>query len=407
MRLMSARSNVQFRQTPIAESSAVEDFLSKLTTSAHDRIFLCELRFVAQPQLRSFCAVDLKVLMRVVARAFVPEPSIVRGGIKGHISWDRTSRLRAGGRLDAASYAVSIRKRSVDLPENQLIKLFLNTISKLLQSVLRQSKSGDLGKSLLSLKLEVDGMLRQSWLREVQTRQVSSVIMRSRALRSRDWRYGEIARFQADYEHIFSESKWVAILTLLQKGWLEPVDDDDLFELYTLFIVLDIISLELGFGDPRSWGIISPGRREVASFRRASDGMLVNVFFDQSPKQIFKIESEYTSLGAKYEDISFNPRRPDITLEFVAATGHVHRLLIECKDTVDDGYQRDSVYKCFGYLYDLREVWGSSNRQPKILVVFPGSVRPKSDLSSSDQLVLTSVADRPRLSRALAQCLTF
>jgi hypothetical protein len=66
----------------------------------------------------------------------------------------------------------------------------------------------------------------------------ATVLMRQRALRNRSWRYKKVAMLQQELDASVHESKWEQILRLLARGWLAPVDTDDLFELYVQVLVL-------------------------------------------------------------------------------------------------------------------------------------------------------------------------
>jgi hypothetical protein len=402
-RLLSARGDVLLDQSPILHSEDVRALIEKLTLGGRDRHLLFALRFIARPDLHQFCLSELKVLSKVLARTLVPKPNISKGTVRGRIAWTRTTQLRAGGRLSLSEYSVNIRTRSIDLPENRLLKLFICNISEVLNYVLENVRSGELNKSLKILKRFIDTLSRQTWLRQVETTHKSNVIMRHRARRAKDWRYSRLADFQAEYEAVFLQPKWISILNLLQKGWLEPIADDDLFELYTLFVIFDTLSVGLSFGAPYNLGLIRPGRREIATFMR-DDGLCAKVFFDSAPSGIFKADSEYLSLKQKYPSLSVEARRPDLTISFTWATGRERRLLIECKDTIAQSYQRDSVYKCFGYLHDLRSMWPMHQR-PKIILVFPETLPAESDDSVTDELVLASIEDRTRLRLAMEACL--
>jgi hypothetical protein len=76
---------------------------------------------------------------------------------------------------------------------------------------------------------------------------------------------------------------------LLAANWLEPVDPDDLFELYALVLVLDLLEVELGLGPPMQYGLAVPGRDHVAMFE--TEGNRVRVFFDQSPASVLDYSS--------------------------------------------------------------------------------------------------------------------
>jgi hypothetical protein len=163
------------------------------------------------------------------------------------------------------------------------------------------------------------------------------------------------------------------ILRLLRRGWLEPIRADDLFELYTLIRILELLRGELGFGEPTHVGLIKNKREQIALFKRNADSMKAEVYFDQSPIESLQINSMYKSVMESYDGVTGIARRPDILIRFsLPGSDYERRLFIECKRSEDDGYTRDSVYKALGYLKDFSDAWSVSPDQvPKIIVAFP------------------------------------
>jgi hypothetical protein len=223
--------------------------------------------------------------------------------------------------------------------------------------------------------------------------------MRKRSLRARSFYYHQVAEFELQFEAIGRQGKWEAILKLLRSGWLEPIQEDDLFELYVLVVILETLKTDLGFGEPSAFGLIKPGRREIAVFSREPDGIEADLYFDQSPVEIFELPSVYQETLGRFEGLTAYARRPDITVRFRKPGGIEHRLLVECKRTDDDGYRRDSVYKALAYLKDFGELWANVPQQrPKVLVVFPKGINPRG-FGGLDvrELDLVGIEDRVRL----------
>jgi hypothetical protein len=225
--------------------------------------------------------------------------------------------------------------------------------------------------------------------------------MRQRASRNRNRSYGEMAELQLRYDLAFRERKWSFILTLLQGNWLEPIKDDNLFELYTLVLVLDVLAKECGLGEPERYGLIRRDREAVATFRKGA--VTAEVYFDQSPVTFTNIKSEYNTIMKDYPDLRGSARRPDITIRFIFGGGTQQYLILEVKKSEDEKYGRDSVYKVLGYLRDFGELWtGAATRSPNAVLVFPQSIarRPNPDKRSRD-LVFVSGNERARLAGIL------
>ena len=188
---------------------------------------------------------------------------------------------------------------------------------------------------------------------------------------------------------------------LLAVGWLEQISDDDLFELYVLVIVLDVLSDELGLGNPVEYGLLLRERRYVAAFEGTAG--TVRVFFDQSPATALGIPGRYTAVRDAHLGISGAERRPDILVEFdpvdpaLAST----RILVEVKKTTDGRYLSDSIYKAFGYLYDFQALWaGGTGPNPKIVLVVPEGVSSREGVSVPEMMI-ASAGDREALAWGL------
>jgi hypothetical protein len=200
------------------------------------------------------------------------------------------------------------------------------------------------------------------------------------------------------------ERKWAVLAKYLQAGWLVPLSDDDLFELYVLVFVLEVLSVELQFGKPLSVHLVRAGRGAVAILKRPRDSVTARVHFDQAPTTVFgtTVVSEYGKLLRKYAGISGSERRPDVTLVFSLPGGQERRLILEAKRTQDDQYRRDSVYKAFAYLYDFSSMWPSGPQRPKAIVVFPDEVNQVQGTPGDDEVAIMSGDDRLRLRDLMA-----
>jgi hypothetical protein len=181
---------------------------------------------------------------------------------------------------------------------------------------------------------------------------------------------------------------------MIQQGWLEPIKGDDVFEMYTLLRVIDGLG-SIGFEQPQRLGLITRNREEVAVLKRKADNSAVYIYFDQSPVSIFKAKSRYQDLIDQYGELRAQPRRPDLTLRHLRE-GQQRQVLVECKESDDDGYRRDSVYKAFGYVQDFADLWtDNSGQRPKVIVVFPSNLTRYT--VAPDDLVLVGADDQEEL----------
>jgi hypothetical protein len=190
-------------------------------------------------------------------------------------------------------------------------------------------------------------------------------------------------------------------MSLLAVNWLEPVSDDDLFELYVLVLTIDLLSNELGFGEPVEYGLVTSRRGHIALFER--EEFRLRVFFDQTPAAVLGISTEYGDVLAQHRGIAGGERRPDILI-VAEHDGKTRLVLVEMKKTADGRYIGDSVYKVFGYLHDFRDVVGSE-RTVKSLLVIPSGVSASPHASAKRNLFVVSGDDRAGMAQAMKDAL--
>lgn len=405
MRLLSARGEASLVTGVLHNADRVKDFLGKLKDPTKDPLLVYGLVYILRPELLDFVLGPLTQLVHEAANETRCTTETRRGAIRGHIMWPRTLVARAAGRIDRGTFEVLTRVRSQDIPENQLIKLFLVSLSKLARTLSQEVSSGAIYRQLVILKGRVDRLLRGGWVQDISDCPRLTAVMQKRAKRSKDVRYSHLSRFQREYEAAFDRPVWTYILTLIQQAWLEPIADDDLFELFSLIKIVDILQQDLGFSPPTEFGLIKRKRTEIASLRRAGDSCLVQLYFDQSPTSVFGCASSYMHLDQEYLDFHGQPRRPDILLRFVCSHNRERRLILECKDTGDDGYRRDSVYKALAYLRDFETLWDAADaQQPKVIVLLPALIRRKTQ--NVQDVALVSPDDREEMRYLLRAALT-
>lgn len=389
------------------DPASLHEFLQRLSRYG-DLPLLAQLHYLAQPRVQTFFRDHLFELVRSASHSTAGKVELARGGVRGKILWSPTVRTRTSGKADAGTFIIRRSEKSSNIPENQLLKLFLSEVSSISALTVGEIGTKAVLGTLEQLRRLADRALKHPYLKEVAVEYRATSIMRQRAQRHRNWRYGELAYLQAQLDSVARQNKWLSILQLLQQGWLEPVRDDDLFELYTLVVLLDVIEQELEFGRPIRYGLIRPNRAEVAVFHRALDGVKTGIYFDQSPTLIFSSRSEYKSLIADYNGITGAEHRPDIIACFQLPNGTEQRLLVEVKKSEDDQYKRDSVYKVLAYLRDFRDLWaGAPDQAPKAVLVFPQGVTPKPGVREHKRdLVFLSAGDRRRFADLLQQTLS-
>jgi hypothetical protein len=402
-RLLSARGNTAFLEASDLDAVQIADFLDRLSNQDKDRSFLARLHYLSQQKLKTFFQDELKQILKSATHTSRVETVISKGCVRGKPIWDKTIYSRMTGRIDKASFITQPLASSFNTPENQLLKLFLSNISQTVDTFIADLGTAAMSQQIIELKGIADATLKQAWMREVDRKYRMSPIMRMGAQRSRVRPYSLVAILEAEFEAVLGETRLEAVLNLLRSGWLKPIKDDDLFEVYVLFVIFSVLKVELGFGLPRNLGLIRRGRKAVAVFHRDTDDTQAEIYFDQTPKEVFKINSFYKTVVDQYDGITAKERRPDITLRFARSDSSQKLLLIECKESEDDQYMRDSVYKGLAYLRDFKNLWIQEDEQkPKVIVVFPKKIKPTPTKLDLEELELVSIEDRSRLAALLS-----
>lgn len=391
----------------LRDDGRLMDFL-RLLASERDARLIGVLHYLLQPRLAAFYRYHLPGLLRGLTHVAKTDVQVSGTAGRGKILWAHTACSRLSGRIDAGSYILRRPERTPNRPENQLLKLFLEKTSTAIDSVVEVIGKGRLPDELREVKEIADRALLEPRMRDVQRTPAITVQMKRLAYRHRDWRYREVADLCAALDSLLVLNRWEVVLTMLASGWIAPLDPDDLFELYALVLMLDILTEQLGFHATR-YGLIRAGRKEVAVLKRGQDGPTVRVFFDQSPDSIFGRISRYSRVVRNNNGLEGRGRRPDIIMCAEFADRSERIMLMEVKKTRDGRYKRDSVYKAFSYLYDFADLWRTVPEQtPKIILLFPAGVSAVQQvlpIADRPDLALISADDRTRLVSTLTTIL--
>lgn len=373
-------------------------FLERLSNAHRDVQFLGDAVDLITGGYLEFVSGPLEVILDSLSNEMLREEQVVGPALRGNPRWDKTIIHRLSGRLSPTQYVTGTARRSFDLPENRLLSWLIHDLLTRVDEIERRIGSQALHPDLQSLRKLCSASLSHHWFstvarppsleqsfvtaakghRRVEYRQAAALVQRRKQLEVRDDR-----------------AWWYAVLSLLAVNWLEPVSDDDLFELYVLVLVLDIISDELNFGVPTEYGLLTSGRRHVALFEK--DDATVSVYFDQSPATILGNVSAYGTVLRAYTGISGSERRPDLMLVITQA-GQRREILVEVKRTSDGPYLSDSIYKVFGYLHDFRY----GGLRPKAVLVIPTGVAPSATLDANEDFFMASGDKRRELVACLA-----
>lgn len=370
-RYLHARGASELAAGPLVDEDRLRQFWDALSRREVSPQLLARLHFLCNAAVSRFFAEHLGDILRSISGSTSRTRQISRRGVRGKVDWALTSVLRRSGRADNGTFALTVPFRSEDLPENRLLKLLLRQVTRVVQETEGEIGSGALLSQLENVREAALQGLKSAALRGVTEVLRADAAMLQRSRRSRNWRYSQLLHIYTVFEEVLLLQRWEATYRLMRAGWFAPLSDDDLFELYALVLVLDILENEAGLGAPTEYGLIAKGRDHVAQFR--SQGMAATVYFDQAASRFAGTETRYNLTMQDHVGLAGSSRRPDIAVRFDGEGAPPRFLILEVKRSEDGQYQRDSVYKAFGYLYDLQRLW-SADESPRVALLFPSGV---------------------------------
>ena len=307
-------------------------------------------------------------LLDELANENVPREQVVGPGLRGNPIWHRTITNRLCGSLGAGRYISRTAHRSFDLPENRALAWLVADLIDCVDLITRRVRGPAVPRCVERIGSLCRGARGHHWFGDVRPPRAVTSAMINSLRRHRRPQYREAAILVGKRQAFATrdvDAWWYSLLALLAVNWLEPIGDDDLFELFVLALTIDIIEVELGFGLPTEYGLVAPRRRCVAKFEKC--GQTVMVYFDQSPVTVMDLQSEYGKVVRLHHGLVGSARRPDVLV--VAEDGNGRRVaLIEAKRSRDRRYISDGVYKLFGYMFDYRKVNESGKLSGLVLV---------------------------------------
>lgn len=295
-----------------------------------------------------------------------------RGYVRGRIDWNLTIKERCAQGYNQTIFVCRPPSRIYNLPENQLLKLVLTQIKRLIEETanlpkveeknirLEKLRTED-GKEkwtdrIVWLKYHVNNALKNAHLREVDLpKQVNQqMIRRAQTARNKDYEF--VGDSYSLHRHIIQKMDEGILRELIEMRILEPLEKDTLYELFVLFEVMDSL------GNPEEINLIRPGAKAIGKYKIGEE--TVGVYF-QRVKGLFE-KSEYKQIFDDYE-LDVSSRRPDIILHFERKDIF---MIIEVKRTMNRDYIVDSVYKVLGYLADFNKHFGKEQKPKGVLVVW-------------------------------------
>jgi len=381
--------------------AVLQAFLDRLHDTSADVELLGAVVDLITGGYPTFAEKTLQKILDALSNEVLSLEQVVGPAMRGNPRWDRTLIARLSGALSPVQYVSRTSHRSFELPENQLLVWLVHDLRKAVTEIERRVGSSGLHPALIRVREGCEAALRHHWFGDLTIPLRPTGAMMAAASRHRRPEYriaAKLAQRRIEIETPDDQARWYNILALLAVNWLEPVSDDDLFELYVLVLTLDLLAEEVGLGEPVEYGLVTRGRGYVALFQK--EDLTVRVFFDQTPSAILKLKPRYAGVVNAHRGLTGGQRRPDIML--VSNVGNDQRIvLIEMKKSSDGRYLSDSVYKVFGYLYDFGHQIADKLRA--VLVVPTGVAHHGTE--SLPAVVVASGDDRAGFSKAVKDAL--
>lgn len=369
--LASLGASVRGANSEAIDLASLDDFLQKLRGD-YDVELLADMVDLVSGPYESFLQDGISGLLDALANEMESRDEIVGPGLRGNPRWDRTVVSRMAGVLPIGRYHSRTAHRSFELPENALLRWLVDELLTSARKLARHSASATPHQTLAIILQRCEEAASHHWLSQLSVPPYLTGEMIAAGKRSRrpDYRLAAIlaerrARLKARSEN----ARWYATLMLLAVGWLEPVSDDDMFELYALTLVVDVVARELEFGEPEEYGLVASGRGHVAAFR--SNAGRLRVVFDQHP--IGAGRDRYRGIIGAHRGVTGHARRPDISI-FYDRKDDPRFVIVEAKRTANERYVSDSIYKVFGYLYDFAALWTESQPAPRSVLLIPEGI---------------------------------
>lgn len=384
------------------DQATLEDFLRRLSDERTPDL-LADYVDLSIGGYERFTATKLVRVLDALSSERRGTSEVVGPGIRGHVQWGQTLVARRTGSLPPGRYLSRVAHRTFDLPVNRALAWLVHDLVDAISRIKATVGSRRLTPSMERMEARLGEALAHHWLSDIEpSPNIAGDLALARIDAGRGF-YADIialAKRRHRLTQRAQDRRWAEILSLLAVGWLEPVNDDDLFELYALVLTLDVLEVELGLGAPIAVDLVRPGRREVAQFE--SERGTVSVFFDQSVATIMQTATRYQTLTSSAPAISSHPRRPDIVIRRSHPDGD-RAVLIEMKNTSDPDYISESIYRCFGYLHDFQDIESLSHDGPSCILMVSGDIGMS--MLSSGSLVVTNGDMRDDFARSLGAAL--
>lgn len=336
--------------------------------------------------------------------------------LAGQPVWGRTVLGWMSGALAADRMISRVPIRTLDLPENIALRLFLRHLAMLAGGI--ASRLGPrTHPKVVEIARFAEAALREPAVRAISEPGGASEQMLRAAEGAADPAYrvaGGLLRRRLALSGVDDLARWrrSAFAAALASTSLAPTDPEEIFELLALARVLDALERDLDLGSPRSfWMRIGSNARSgpVATFDDKAGGS-VDIYFDRTPAFLLEDSTPYAEVFRRHEGLGKGAdRRPDIVVVRHKRDRSRATFFLESKLPGADAvgpYLRESIYKAFGYLYDFASLW-HSEQYPKVGLFVPSDSGLRVGIERMADLVVLSPRRPHDLVRAVGVALDF
>lgn len=239
---------------PEISRATLASFLERLSNAQADATTLAEAVDLAYAPYHEFCTHHLSGLLGRLTTETRSDDAVVGPSLRGVVRWGPTIAGRRSGRLLPTQFCVRLPYRSTGTPENVVLRWLLSSLVDGVAGLETRLGSVSLPLSMLTMRRACELALKDDRLSfscttgEVPSHQDIITTARHRLPSYR--MAATLAQRRLPRRSGNRAGRWLRMLDLLAVEWLEPVQDEDLFELFTLTAVLDVLEIEVGLGPP-------------------------------------------------------------------------------------------------------------------------------------------------------------
>lgn len=344
------------------------------------------VHFLISPEVNDLFS-HIPTLFRNISHSTVKDDLEYHGIIRGNINWNKTMKIRySKGFNDKSLFICSLPFKHYDLDENRILKFLFRKIIGLYEIVLRFNNSKI--ESIIDLEnlyqnsekwydlVEEKYLLSRLAIHNIYFTRVSdldfiSVEALNKAQNHRNPIYHDVARVFELYEKLFILDDIECLKELVQNQLIIASDNDTLFEIYILFILISKLEEKSIKGSFKIHINFKNYQTDEQVSAEVDDDLIIKIFYQHVPTT-FKTNSKYLEMNKnKRYGLNKGIRRPDIIFEIIKNGNSFYRIL-EVKNASDPRYMRNSFYKMFGYIHDFEDV-NFTRQAPFVLVNWKGT----------------------------------